>query len=102
MSMKMFRQFQKQMEKVQNELQEMTVEASAGGGAITVVATGDQRIVSIDIDPSAVDPEDAELLADMLMVAVNDAIEQSQALAKSKLGGLTGRAEYSGPRLARG
>jgi DNA-binding YbaB/EbfC family protein len=90
MSMKMFRQFQKQMEKVQNELQEMTVEASAGGGAITVVATGDQRIVSIDIDPSAVDPEDAELLADMLMVAVNDAIEQSQALAKSKLGGLTG------------
>ena len=90
MSMKMFRQFQKQMEKVQDELKSMTVEASAGGGAITVVATGDQRIVSLDIDPSAVDPEDAELLADMIMVAVNDAIEQSQELAKSKLGGLTG------------
>ena len=90
MSMKMFRQFQKQMEKVQDELKSMTVEASAGGGAITVVATGDQRIVSLDIDPSAVDPEESELLADMIMVAVNDAMEQSQELAKSKLGGLTG------------
>ncbi len=96
MSMKMFRQFQKQMEKVQDELKSMTVEASAGGGAITVVATGDQRIVSLDIDPSAVDPEDAELLADMIMVAVNDAIEQSQELAKSKLGGLTGGLKIPG------
>ena len=96
MSMKMFRQFQKQMEKVQDELKTMTVEASAGGGAITVVATGDQRIVSLDIDPSAVDPEDAELLADMIMVAVNDAIEQSQELAKSKLGGLTGGLKIPG------
>ena len=94
--MKMFRQFQKQMEKVQDELKSMTVEASAGGGAITVVATGDQRIVSLDIDPSAVDPEDAELLADMIMVAVNDAIEQSQELAKSKLGGLTGGLKIPG------
>ncbi len=96
MSMKMFRQFQKQMEKVQDELKSMTVEASAGGGAITVVATGDQRIVSLDIDPSAVDPEDAELLADMIMVAVNDAIEQSQELAKNKLGGLTGGLKIPG------
>ena len=96
MSMKMFRQFQKQMEKVQDELKSMTVEASAGGGTITVVATGDQRIVSLDIDPSAVDPEDAELLADMIMVAVNDAIEQSQELAKSKLGGLTGGLKIPG------
>lgn len=96
MSMKMFRQFQKQMEKVQDELKAMTVEATAGGGAIKVVATGDQRIVSIDIDPSAVDPEDAELLADMIMVAVNDAIEQSQELAKSKLGGLTGGLKIPG------
>ena len=96
MSMKMFRQFQKQMEKVQDELKAMTVEATAGGGAIKVVATGDQRIVSIDIDPSAVAPEDAELLADMIMVAVNDAIEQSQELAKSKLGGLTGGLKIPG------
>lgn len=90
MSMKMFRQFQKQMEKVQDELKAMTVEAKAGGGAVTVVATGDQRVVSIDIDPSVVDPEDTEFLAEMVLVAVNDAMEQSQELAKSKLGGLTG------------
>lgn len=96
MSMKMFRQFQKQMEKVQDELKAMTVEAKAGGGAVTVVATGDQRVVSIDIDPSVVDPEDAEFLAELVLVAVNDAMEQSQELAKSKLGGLTGGLKIPG------
>ncbi len=96
MSMKMFRQFQKQMEKVQEELKTMTVEATAGGGAVKVVATGDQRVVSIDIDPSVIDPEDAEFLAEMILVAVNDAMEQSQELAKSKLGGLTGGLKIPG------
>ena len=96
MSMKMFRQFQKQMEKVQDELKQMTVEATAGGGAVKVVATGDQRVVSIDIDPSVIDPEDAEFLSEMILVAVNDAIEQSQELAKSKLGGLTGGLKIPG------
>ncbi|MCY3749698.1 MAG: YbaB/EbfC family nucleoid-associated protein [Chloroflexi bacterium] len=96
MSMKMFRQFQKQMEKVQDELKQMTVEATAGGGAVTVVATGDQRVVSIDIDPAVIDPEDAEFLSEMILVAVNDAMEQSQELAKSKLGGLTGGLKIPG------
>ncbi|MYD94181.1 MAG: YbaB/EbfC family nucleoid-associated protein [Chloroflexi bacterium] len=96
MSMKMFRQFQKQMEKVQEELKQMTVEATAGGGAVKVVATGDQRVVSIDIDPSVIDPEDAEFLSEMILVAVNDAMEQSQELAKSKLGGLTGGLKIPG------
>ncbi len=96
MSMKMFRQFQKQMEKVQDELKQMTVEATAGGGAVKVVATGDQRVVSIDIDPSVIDPEDAEFLSEMILVAVNDAMEQSQELAKSKLGGLTGGLKIPG------
>ncbi len=96
MSMKMFRQFQKQMEKVQDELKQMTVEATAGGGAVTVVATGDQRVVSIDIDPSVIDPEDAEFLSEMILLAVNDAMEQSQELAKSKLGGLTGGLKIPG------
>lgn len=96
MSMKMFRQFQKQMEKVQNELKQMTVEATTGGGAVTVVATGDQRVVSIDIDPAVIDPEDAEFLSEMILVAVNDAMEQSQELAKSKLGGLTGGLKIPG------
>lgn len=96
MSMKMFRQFQKQMEKVQDELKQMTVEATAGGGAVKVVATGDQRVVSIDIDPSVIDPEDAEFLSEMILVAVNDAMEQSQELAKGKLGGLTGGLKIPG------
>ena len=96
MSMKMFRQFQKQMEKVQEELKAMTVEATAGGGAVKVVATGDQRVVSIDIDPAVIDPEDAEFLSEMILVAVNDAMEQSQELAKSKLGGLTGGLKIPG------
>lgn len=90
MSMKMFRQFQQQMENIQTELKSMTVEGTAGGGAVKVVATGDQHIESITIEPSAVDPEDAELLADMVTVAVNEALEQSQKLAKSKLGTVTG------------
>ena len=90
MSMKMFRQFQQQMENIQTELKSMTVEGTAGGGAVKVVATGDQHIESITIEPSAVDPEDAELLADMVTVAVNEALEQSQKLAKSKLATVTG------------
>jgi len=96
MSMKMFRQFQKQMEKVQDELKAMTVEATAGGGAVTVVATGDQRLVSIDIDRAIIDPEDSEFLEELILVAVNDAMEQSQELAKSKLGGLTGGLKIPG------
>jgi|ETNmetMinimDraft_23_1059889.scaffolds.fasta_scaffold143795_2 hypothetical protein len=90
MSMGMFRKFQKKMEEIQEELKQMTVEGTSGGGAITVVATGDQRIETITIDPSAIDPDDADLLADMLTLAVNDALEQSQELAKNKLGSVTG------------
>ena len=90
MSMGMFRKFQQKMEVIQEELKQMTVEGTSGGGAITVVATGDQRIETITIDPSAIDPDDADLLADMLTLAVNDALEQSQELAKNKLGSVTG------------
>tara|TARA_Y100000588_G_scaffold355696_2_gene411202 strand:- start:2054 stop:2344 length:291 start_codon:yes stop_codon:yes gene_type:complete len=88
--MGMFRKFQQKMEEIQEELKQMTVEGTSGGGAITVVATGDQRIETITIDPSAIDPDDADLLADMLTLAVNDALEQSQELAKNKLGSVTG------------
>ena len=90
MSMGMFRKFQQKMEAIQEELKQMTVEGTAGGGAITVIATGDQRIETITIDPSAIDPDDADLLADMVTLAVNDALEQSQELAKHKLGSVTG------------
>ena len=88
MSMKMVRQMQQQMEKMQEELRQATLEATAGGGAVTVVVTGDQRIESIVIDPAAVDPEEADLLADMITAAVNEALEKSQALASALTGGL--------------
>ena len=90
MSMKMLRQFQQQMQKIQDELKQTTLTTTAGGGAITVVITGDQHIESISIDPAAIDPEDPELLADMITAAINEAIEESQGLAKQKLGVLTG------------
>ena len=90
MSMKMMRQLQRQMEKTQEELRAATLEVTSGGGAVTVVITGDQHIESIAIDPAAIDPDDPELLADMVTAAVNEAIDKSQDLAKSKLGALTG------------
>ena len=90
MSMKMMRQLQRQMEKAQEELRAATLEVTSGGGAIKVVITGDQHIESIAIDPAAIDPDDPELLEDLVTAAVNEAVDQSQDLAKRKLGGLTG------------
>ena len=90
MSMKMMRQFQRQMEKAQEELRAATLEVTSGGGAIKVVITGDQHIESIAIDPTAIDPDDPELLEDLVTAAINEAVTKSQDLAKRKLGGLTG------------
>jgi DNA-binding YbaB/EbfC family protein len=81
---------QQDMIKAQEELAHETLEVSAGGGAVTVVITGHQRIQSIILKPEVVDPEDIEMLQDMLVAAVNQAIEQSQAMAAQRLEGLTG------------
>ena len=83
-------QMQAQMEKVQEELANETVEASAGGGIVTVKATGALEIKEIKISPEAIDPEDPELLADMVLAAVNEALRSAQSLAQSKLGGAAG------------
>src|SRR5262245_38169107 len=83
-------QMQQQMQEAQAELENETVEATAGGGMVTVVATGAGEIKSIKIDPKAIDPDDPELLADMILAAVNEAIRSAQSLAESKLGGLAG------------
>ena len=83
-------QLQAQMEKVQEELANETVEATAGGGMVTVVATGAQEIKEIKISPEAIDPDDPELLADMIVAAVNEALRSAQSLAQSKLGGAAG------------
>ena len=83
-------QMQEQMARVQDELASETVEASAGGGMVTVKATGAGEISEIKIDPKAIDPDDAELLEDMVLAAVNEALRSAQALAQSKMTQATG------------
>jgi hypothetical protein len=83
-------QMQTQMAKAQEELAQETVEASAGGGLVTVKANGTGEITEIKIDPKAIDPDDPELLEDMVLAAVNEATRSAQALAESKLGGMMG------------
>ena len=88
--MQQAQQMQEQMARVQDELANETVEASAGGGLVTVKATGAGEISEIKIDPKAVDPDDPELLEDMVLAAVNEALRSAQALAQSKMGAATG------------
>ena len=85
-------QMQEQMKKAQEELANETVEATAGGGMVTVIANGTGKIKQIKIDPKAIDPSDAEMLEDMILAAVNEAIRSAQSLTESKLGGLAGGA----------
>ena len=88
--LKQVQKMQADMMKAQEALANETVEASAGGGMVTVTITGDLQVKDIKIDPEAIDPEDAELLQDMVLAAVNEAIRQAQELAATKMGGLTG------------
>ena len=76
--------------RIQSELETARVEGSAGGGVVRVTVTGKQELVSLTIDPGAVDPDDVELLQDLVVAAVNDALRASRQLAESKLGRLTG------------
>src|SRR5438874_84144 len=85
-------QMQEQMQQAQDELAKETVEATAGGGMITVVANGAGEIKQIKIDPKAIDPNDPEMLEDMILAAVNEAVRAAQNLMESKLGGLAGGA----------
>jgi DNA-binding YbaB/EbfC family protein len=80
---------QKDMELAQEELKSEVVEASAGGGMVTVKISGDLVVREVTIDPTAVDPEDVEILADMVLAAVNEALRMAQELAERKLGGAT-------------
>jgi DNA-binding YbaB/EbfC family protein len=83
-------QMQARMAEVQKELANERVQATAGGGMVTVTASGSGEIVEIKISPEAIDPDDPELLADMILAAVNEAIRSAQSLAESKLGGAAG------------
>jgi nucleoid-associated protein EbfC len=88
--MKQVQQMQAEMARAQEELANEVVEASVGGGTVTVKATGALEITEIRIAPEAIDPDDPELLADMVLAAVNEAIRSAQGLAQSKLGGALG------------
>jgi len=82
-------QMQQEMARVQKELESETVDGSAGGGVVRATVTGKQELVGLEIDPSAVDPEDVEMLQDLVMTAVNDALKASAQLAEQKMGAVT-------------
>jgi len=88
--MKQAQQLQKKMLKAQEDLATKTVEASAGGGMVKVVANGSQKIESIVLEKEVVDPEDVEMLQDLILAAVNDALNKSQEMISSEMGKLTG------------
>ncbi len=87
---KMLQQMQRDMARVEEELQAARVEGSAGGGVVRVVVTGKRDVVSITIDPSAVDPDDVEMLQDLVLAAVTDALNTSRDLETSRMAALTG------------
>jgi DNA-binding YbaB/EbfC family protein len=90
--MKQVQQMQAEMAKAEQELKKEVVEASAGGGMVTVKVSGSLELRELRIDPEAVDPEDVDMLQDMVLAAVNEAIRSAQELATSKLGGIAGGA----------
>jgi DNA-binding YbaB/EbfC family protein len=87
--LKQAQQFQSKMAKLQEELAEKTVEASSGGGMVTVVANGRQEILSITIDPEVVDRDDIEMLQDLILAAVNDALARAKSMLNEEMGKLT-------------
>ena len=93
---RMAQQMQQEMARVQDELGSATVDGSAGGGVVNATVTGKQELISVTIDPSAVDPADVEMLQDLVVAAVNDALRASRELAEQKLGAVTGGLKIPG------
>ena len=87
---RMAQQMQQEMARVQDELAQATIEGSAGGGVVKATVTGKQELTSIVIDPAAVDPSDVEMLQDLVVAAVNDALAGSRKLAEQKMAAVTG------------
>ncbi len=94
--MKQVQKMQADMVKAQEELAAATVSASAGGGMVSVTVSGALELRAIEIDPAAIDPEDPELLADMVLAAVNEGLRAAQELAAQKMGGATGGLDLGG------
>ena len=100
--LKQVQKMQADMMKAQEDLANETIEASAGGGMVTVTISGDLVVKDLTIDPGAVDPEDVDMLQDMVLAAVNEAIRQAQEHAATKMGGLTGGMDLGGLGLPPG
>ena len=83
--MKQAQQFQAKMAKLQEELKEKTVEASSGGGMVTVIVNGQQEILSINIDPEVANPDDLEMLQDLVLAAVNDGLARAKNMANEEI-----------------
>jgi len=88
--MKQMQKMQEDMARAQEQLAQETVSASAGGGAVTATVTGAMELVSVEISPDAVDPEDVEMLQDVIVAAVNEAMRAAQELANQRMGAVTG------------
>ena len=87
---RMAQQMQQEMTRVQDELARATIDGSAGGGVVRATVTGKQELVSVTIDPAAVDPADVEMLQDLVVAAINDALAGSRRLAEEKMAAVTG------------
>jgi DNA-binding YbaB/EbfC family protein len=94
--MKKVQKLQADMAKLQEDLKTRTLESTAGGGAIKVVVNGEKQLVSVKIDPGAVDPEDIEMLEDMIMAAVNEAMKKVDDMMAQEMGKLTGGIKIPG------
>ncbi len=88
--MQQVQKMQQEMQKAQEDLARETVTASAGGGAVKATMTGGLQLVDLEIDSEVVDPDDVEMLQDMVLAAVNESLNSAQELASKRLGGITG------------
>lgn len=95
-NMKMLQQMQNRIQKMQQELEETTVEGTAGGGAVRVSVNGLRTVTSVKIDPDAVDPTDIEMLEDMVLAAIQEAMKSAEDLASEKMGAITGGIKIPG------
>lgn len=97
--MQQVKALQEKMAKIQEQLVVMTVEATAGGGMVTVVMNGRQELVSLKLEPQVVDPEDIDMLQDLIVAAVNDALRKSQEMAAGEMGKLAGGLNIPGLKI---
>jgi DNA-binding YbaB/EbfC family protein len=94
--LRQLQQMQDQISKAQQEIEESTVEASAGGGAVTVVVSGQPKVQSVKIEPEAVDPDDVEMLEDLITAALNEALEKVRTMQAERFGSVAGGLDLPG------